>query len=230
MEKSDIDSKKRWRLLRRPLGYLLIIPAVFFLILLTLRFANPPLTPQMIYAAMVYRVPERQWLPLHAVPEGLQYGVTASIDANFCRHWGLDYYSARLDTTAKEDTTITISQRAVESLFLWPSKSYVTQVVATPLVLLAEIFWSKRRIYELYLNTVRLGPATFGVWAGARHFFATDVSDLDEEEIAIFTVVLADPSTEHPDDLSLEQFDAVISLMGRLSHANAENDYPCLQS
>jgi monofunctional biosynthetic peptidoglycan transglycosylase len=51
----------------------------------------------------------------------------------------------------------------------------------------------KRRILELYLNLVELGPGAYGVAAGARRWFDKDVAALDAEEAAQLAALLPAP-------------------------------------
>jgi monofunctional biosynthetic peptidoglycan transglycosylase len=56
----------------------------------------------------------------------------------------------------------------------------------------------KRRILELYLNVVELGPGVYGAEAGARHYFGKPAASLSEREVAELAAALPRPSTWHP--------------------------------
>jgi monofunctional biosynthetic peptidoglycan transglycosylase len=45
--------------------------------------------------------------------------------------------------------------QVVRNLFLWTSRSYVRKVIEVPLAFYADLVWSKRRMMEIYLNSVQ---------------------------------------------------------------------------
>jgi monofunctional biosynthetic peptidoglycan transglycosylase len=56
----------------------------------------------------------------------------------------------------------------------------------------------KRRILELYLNVVELGPGIYGVEAASRHYFGKPASELTDDEAAELAASLPSPATWHP--------------------------------
>ena len=60
----------------------------------------------------------------------------------------------------------------------------------TPLV---ELFWTKRRILEVYLNVAEFDEGVFGVQAAARHYFGVDAADLTAVQAARLAAILPDP-------------------------------------
>ena len=61
-----------------------------------------------------------------------------------------------------------------------------------------EAHLGKRRILELYLNVVELGPGIFGAEAAARHYFGKSAAALGEREAAQLAASLPLPSAWHP--------------------------------
>ena len=51
----------------------------------------------------------------------------------------------------------------------------------------------KRRILEIYLNSVEWGEGVFGAQAAARHYFRTDAARLDATAAARLAVMLPAP-------------------------------------
>jgi monofunctional biosynthetic peptidoglycan transglycosylase len=56
-----------------------------------------------------------------------------------------------------------------------------------------EAMLDKRRILEIYLNSVEWGEGLFGAQAAARHYFRMDVSRLGSFEAARLAVMLPAP-------------------------------------
>jgi monofunctional biosynthetic peptidoglycan transglycosylase len=58
---------------------------------------------------------------------------------------------------------------------------------------LVEVFWSKRRILEVYLNVAEFDQGVFGVEAAAQHHFGVSAADLSPTQAARLAAVLPDP-------------------------------------
>jgi monofunctional biosynthetic peptidoglycan transglycosylase len=56
-----------------------------------------------------------------------------------------------------------------------------------------EALLSKRRILEIYLNSVEWGSGVFGAQAAARHYYRTDAARLSPEQAARLAVMLPAP-------------------------------------
>jgi monofunctional biosynthetic peptidoglycan transglycosylase len=58
---------------------------------------------------------------------------------------------------------------------------------------LIEWTWGKKRILEVYLNTIEMGPGIFGIEAAARKYFKKSAKDLSREEAAMIIACLPNP-------------------------------------
>ncbi len=56
-----------------------------------------------------------------------------------------------------------------------------------------ELFWSKDRILEVYLNVAEMGDGVFGIEAAAKTFFGKSASKLTNEEAALIAACLPNP-------------------------------------
>ncbi len=56
-----------------------------------------------------------------------------------------------------------------------------------------EIFWSKERILEVYLNIAEFGNGIFGVEAASRYYFKKSAKNLTQSEAALLAAVLPNP-------------------------------------
>jgi monofunctional biosynthetic peptidoglycan transglycosylase len=125
--------------------------------------------------------------------------VVASEDSRFCEHHGFDVkaINAALRHNEEEPGRIrggsTISQQTAKNVFLWPERSWVRKGAEAWFTVLIEAIWGKRRIMEVYLNTVEMGPGVYGVEAAARRDFAVNAAELTPGEASRLAAVLPSP-------------------------------------
>src|SRR5437763_1715188 len=72
----------------------------------------------------------------------------------------------------------TISQQTAKNVCLWPDRSYLRKAVEAGFTVLIETLWGKRRIMEVYLNVVEMGPGIYGADAAAHAYFGVDAAHL----------------------------------------------------
>ena len=58
---------------------------------------------------------------------------------------------------------------------------------------LIEIFWSKERIMEVYLNSIEMGNGVYGAQAATKHWYQKDCKSLTKNEAAGIAVILPNP-------------------------------------
>lgn len=109
--------------------------------------------------------------------------VMSSEDQNFLKHHGFDY--GAIERAAKENVRgrrirggSTISQQTAKNVFLWPGRSWVRKGFEAYFTFLIELFWSKQRIMEVYLNSIEMGDGIYGVEAVAEQHFNCTASEL----------------------------------------------------
>ncbi len=56
-----------------------------------------------------------------------------------------------------------------------------------------EVFWGKKRILDVYLNTIEMGDGIFGVEAAAETYFNKPAKNLSREEAAMIAACLPNP-------------------------------------
>ena len=92
----------------------------------------------------------------------------------------------------------TITQQLAKNLWLSPSRNPWRKVEEAILTWQLERHLEKRRIFELYLNVVELGPGVYGAEAAARRYFEKPAGALREAEAAELAASLPNPSAWHP--------------------------------
>lgn len=78
-------------------------------------------------------------------------------------------------------------------MFLWPGHSWLRKGLEAYFTVLIELFWSKDRIIEVYLNSIEMGAGIYGVEAAARYYFNTSASKLSKRQSILIAVSLPAP-------------------------------------
>lgn len=156
-----------------------------------------PITPYMISERMRLSEPlDRDWTPIEEISPNLMRAVVAAEDANFCLHWGFDMDAIRaaIAEGARRGGS-TISQQTVKNAFLWHGRSWARKALEAVITPVAELFWSKSRMLEVYLNIAEFDEGVFGAEAAAQHYFGTSAAELSPRQAAQLAAVLPSPQT-----------------------------------
>lgn len=185
-----------WRLVATILILALVVPPVW---VLAYRFVPPPVTVLMIERmAQGYEFNHR-WRPISRISPAMTRAAIAAEDARFCEHGGFDLRA--IEKALRHDERrpgrlrggSTISQQTAKNVFLWPGRDWVRKGLEAWFTLLIEVGWGKRRIMEVYLNTVEMGPGVYGVEAAAQRYFHTDADHLTPAQASRLAAVLPSP-------------------------------------
>jgi hypothetical protein len=120
-------------------------------------------------------------------------------DGRFWRHRGLDLQQIRralahdVEIGAPGRGGSTITQQVAKNLFLSGERTFGRKLEESVLSWRLESRLGKRRILELYLNLVELGPGVYGVAEGARHWFKKELSAITADEAAQLAALLPAP-------------------------------------
>lgn len=148
--------------------------------------------------------PDYRWVPYRRISRHLARAVLVSEDIGFFDHRGFATEELRAAVRdALEDGKAmrgasTISQQLAKNLWLSPSRNPWRKVKEAILTVQLERSLPKRRILELYLNVVEMGPGTYGAEAAARRYFGKAAADLSEREAAALAAGLPSPRRWHP--------------------------------
>lgn len=162
----------------------------------------------------------QQWVDEADLSKNIKRAVIASEDAGFTDHGGVDWDAiekawernqreeARLEklkpksavsspvktkTAPKVVGGSTITQQLAKNLFLSSERHLLRKAQEFVITLMLEHLLSKRRILEIYLNSVEWGEGVFGAQAAARHYFRVDVRQLNANQAARLAVMLPAP-------------------------------------
>jgi monofunctional biosynthetic peptidoglycan transglycosylase len=192
------------RIFRILLRIVIIILALSVVSTLFFRWVPVPLTPLMLIRCVEQKangdkmVLKHDWVPLEDISPNLQLAVVCSEDQNFLIHHGFDWGAIEKAFEHNSDNKrlrggSTISQQTAKNVFLWPGRSYVRKGFEVWFTLLIELFWSKERIMEVYLNSIEMGKGVYGAEAAARVWFKKPASGLTADDAAAITAILPNP-------------------------------------
>ena len=170
------------------------IAGFYTLLILLFSFANPPTNFYQISESRRLGAIRQDWVDLEQIAPVMGRSAVAAEDANFCNHWGFDMEAIR-QVIARQSRrgASTISQQVVKNVFLWPGRSWLRKAMEAALTPGIELFWSKQRILEVYLNVAEFDEGVFGVEAAARHYFGVPASGLSAVQAARLAAILPDP-------------------------------------
>ncbi|HZW62905.1 MAG TPA: monofunctional biosynthetic peptidoglycan transglycosylase [Flavobacteriaceae bacterium] len=141
---------------------------------------------------------QHQWVSLDKISKNLQLAVICSEDQNFLQHKGFDFKAIEkaLEDNKKSKRikgASTISQQTAKNAFLWPHRSWLRKGLESYFTFLIEIFWTKERIMEVYLNSIEMGDGIYGAEAASRYWFKKPAAKLSQDEAAAIAAILPNP-------------------------------------
>ena len=168
------------------------------------RWIPVPVTPLMIIRSVEQlansekAVLSHHWVPLDKISNNLAKAVIVSEDQKFIEHFGFDFEAIEKAFTGNQKGRkikggSTITQQTAKNVFLWPQRSYIRKGFEMYFTFLNEVFWSKQRILEVYLNSIEMGNGVYGAEAAAQHWFRKPAAKLTKYESAAIAAILPNP-------------------------------------
>ncbi len=191
------------------IGLLLIkIILIFFIVsvgsVILLRWVNPRFTPLMIIRLIDQKVSNKKlklqyhWVDIKDISPFMPRAVIAGEDGYFLFHNGFDWDAIALAKKYNKTHKIkkgasTISQQTAKNVFLWPDRTWIRKGLEAYFTVLIELFWSKERIMEVYLNVIEYGDGIYGVEKAGQEYFKKPAKNLSMEEAATLAGSLPNP-------------------------------------
>jgi monofunctional biosynthetic peptidoglycan transglycosylase len=160
----------------------------------------------------------QRWVPYSQISDNLKRAVIASEDGEFIHHNGVEWEAienARRRNARAEEIAArraakaartgkpvrapklrggsTITQQLAKNLLLSGERTLLRKGQELVLATALELLLDKRRILEIYLNSVEWGEGVFGAEAAAQHYFKKPASRLGAYEAARLAVMLPSP-------------------------------------
>lgn len=199
--------------------------SLFFVILY--RFTPVPATPLMVIRCGQQMARgekirlKHHWVQLEDMSEYLPVAVIASEDQRFTEHHGFDFVAIQQAVDEhkagkKLRGASTISQQTAKNVFLWPGHSWIRKGLEAYFTVLIELFWGKRRIMEVYLNSIETGDGIYGAEAVAQQHFGRPAGKLTKANCALVAATLPNPrkySSKSPSRYVLRRQSAILRQM-----------------
>jgi len=207
------SSKTNSSLLKRVSSVLIRIFLWFLmvsvLLVIVYRFVNPPITLLMVLRNIERKSEDRptklekEWVDFADISDNMKRAAVAAEDQLFLKHVGFDVkaieraYKNNVNSKRVKGGS-TISQQTAKNVFLWPGRSWVRKGFEAYFTLLIEMFWSKERILEVYLNVIEMGDGVYGAEAAAQANFNKSCRKLTRSQAALIAACFPNPRKWSP--------------------------------
>ncbi len=180
--------------------------AISIISVIVYRFVPIPVTPLMLIRCVEQKWDgkemklKKDWVSLDKISSAMPLAVIAAEDQKFEEHFGFDLEAIRKAENYNKKHqgkrmkgASTISQQTAKNVFLWPNRSWIRKGFEVYFTFLIEVFWSKQRIMEVYLNVIEMGNGVYGVEAAAQEYFHKPAAKLSVREASLIAAILPSP-------------------------------------
>jgi monofunctional glycosyltransferase len=200
-------AKKKRSGIRRFFVFLFRLILILFLssilYVVVCKWVMPPVTITQLGGFVDGYGLKRDYVSWNNISRNVKLAAIASEDQLFPEHGGFDWKAIdkSLNGPHKKKRIAgggasTISQQTAKNVFLWQGSGvarYVRKVPEFYFTQLIEWTWGKRRIMEIYLNVIEMGPGVFGIEAASQKYFHKHARDLSRAEAAMIIACLPNP-------------------------------------
>ena len=182
---------------------ILFLSSIVYVVIL--KWVMPPVTITQLGGLFGGYGLKRDYVSWNNIPRSVKLAAIASEDQLFPEHGGFDWKAIDKSINGPHKKkrlpgggASTISQQTAKNVFLWQGSGvsrYVRKVPEFYFTQLIEWTWGKRRIMEVYLNVIEMGPGVFGIEAASQKYFHKHARDLSRAEAAMIIACLPNPKT-----------------------------------
>ncbi len=198
---------KKRSALRTTLGVILILFIASMVYVVLCKWMMPPITTTQIVDVCTGHGLKRDYVSWEEISRNVKLAALASEDQRFAEHNGFDWKSIDKSVNGpvskkKRKNKIrgggasTISQQTAKNVFLWQGTGigrYIRKVPEFYYTQMIEWTWGKKRILEVYLNVIEMGPGIYGIEAAAQSYFHKSAKNLSRAEAAMIIACLPNP-------------------------------------
>ncbi len=197
-----INWRKIWKWTKRSILVMFVSSLLYIILCIWLM---PPVTLTQLGNAFGHGI-HRDYVSWNEIPYNIKLAAIASEDQTFTDHGGFDWDALEKSLRPKKKgkkTRIppgggasTITQQTAKNVFLWQGGGitrYIRKVPEMYFTKMIEWFWGKKRILEVYLNVIEMGPGIYGVEAAAQKYFGKSAKNLSRAEAAMIIACLPNP-------------------------------------
>ena len=201
-KKDSASSGKKtwWQFLKKLLLWIFIIQLSY---IVALRWIDPPITITQLSNWIQGYGLKRDYVSADEISPYAGLAVISSEDQLFPDHNGFDWTSIQKAMSynkrkpGRTRGASTISQQVAKNVFLWQGRSWIRKGFEVYFTFMIELVWGKKRILEMYLNVIEMGPGIFGIEAASRNYFHKSAARLTMSEAAAIAACLPNPKRYH---------------------------------
>ena len=184
-----------WRWIKRIFVFLFFLQFFYILIL---KWVNPPVTITQLSSFFHGYGLRRDYVSVNDISPYAKLAVISSEDQTFPDHDGFDFKSIEKAMKHNQKSksrhgASTISQQVAKNVFLWQGGGFFRKGLEVYFTFMIELFWSKKRILQMYLNVSEMGKGVFGIEAAAKYYFRKHAKTLGRSESAMIAACLPNP-------------------------------------
>ncbi len=171
---------------------------------------------------------KHKWVSIGQISPNMVLAAVSAEDNNFQNHFGVDFEA--IEKAQKHNIRArrmrggsTITQQTCKNVYLWLGRNYTRKGLELYYTFMVEVVWSKKRIMEVYLNSIEMGDGIFGVEAAARIYFRKPASQLTRGESALIVAAFPNPRKRNPaapNGYLLKRQQAILMLMNHIEKVN----------
>ena len=164
-----------------------------------LRWINPPITMTQLGSWITGHGMKRDYIDYNSISINAKLAVISSEDQLFADHDGFDWKSINkaMEYNKRKPNRIrgasTISQQAAKNVFLWQGRSWIRKGLEVYFTFMIETFWGKKRILDVYLNSIEMGNGIFGIEKASQIYFGKSAKYISRQEAAMIAACLPNP-------------------------------------
>jgi len=192
------------RFFRLVFRFILILFVSSLLYVVLCKWVLPPVTMTQLGGLFGGYGLKRSYVSYGDISRNVKLAAIASEDQLFPEHGGFDWKAIDKSLNNPHHKkrvpagggASTISQQAAKNVFLWQGSGWGRYVRKAPefyFTQLIEWTWGKRRIMDVYLNVIEMGPGIFGIEAASQKYFHKHAKNLTRGEAAMIIACLPNP-------------------------------------
>ena len=186
---------RAWRWIKRIFLFLFFLQFFYILIL---KWVNPPVTITQLSSFFHGYGLKRDYVSINEISPYAKLAVISSEDQTFPDHDGFDFKSIEKAMKHNQKSksrhgASTISQQVAKNVFLWQGGGFFRKGLEVYFTFMIELFWSKKRILQMYLNVSEMGKGIFGIEAAGKYYFNKHAKILSRSESAMIAACLPNP-------------------------------------
>ncbi len=141
----------------------------------------------------------KDWESIENLGKNICLASVTAEDPKFFQHYGFDFeqifdsIKKSFDKGKKPRGASTISQQTAKNLFFTPTRSWLRKGLEVYVTVCLELFWTKKRILEVYLNIIEMGNGIYGAEAASLIYFNKPSAQLTQSEAAAIAACYPNP-------------------------------------